>query len=127
MERPCPLVDLDIPRYYFERDLKEGTLTEQEAQEIIDIMTMKFRMVNSLVFLATISSFRRSSWATSMCRTRNGCLLWSRKHASVLAYARKYGPSPEPNLTCSIHRAARAFQAVRPRFRSIQARFNMKR
>ena len=33
---------LDI---YIERDLKEGTLTEKEAQELIDHMTMKFRMV----------------------------------------------------------------------------------
>ena len=33
---------LDI---YIERDLQEGTITEQEAQEMIDHMTMKFRMV----------------------------------------------------------------------------------
>ena len=33
---------LDI---YFERDLANGVLTESEAQEIIDHMTMKFRMV----------------------------------------------------------------------------------
>ena len=33
---------LDI---YIERDLKEGTLTEKEAQELIDHLTMKFRMV----------------------------------------------------------------------------------
>lgn len=33
---------LDI---YIERDIKEGTLTEAEAQELIDHMTMKFRMV----------------------------------------------------------------------------------
>ena len=33
---------LDI---YFERDLKAGILTESQAQEIIDHMTMKFRMV----------------------------------------------------------------------------------
>ena len=33
---------LDI---YIERDLKNGILTEEEAQELIDHMTMKFRMV----------------------------------------------------------------------------------
>ena len=33
---------LDI---YIERDLKEGTLTETEAQELVDHMVMKFRMV----------------------------------------------------------------------------------
>ena len=33
---------LDI---YIERDLREGTLTEREAQELIDHLTMKFRMV----------------------------------------------------------------------------------
>jgi len=31
---------LDI---YIERDLKEGTLTEKEAQELIDHMTMEIR------------------------------------------------------------------------------------
>ena len=34
---------LDI---YIERDLKNGILTEEEAQELIDHMTMKFRMEN---------------------------------------------------------------------------------
>ena len=33
---------LDI---YIERDLKNGVLTEEQAQELIDHMTMKFRMV----------------------------------------------------------------------------------
>ena len=33
---------LDI---YIERDLKNGTLTEKEAQELVDHMVMKFRMV----------------------------------------------------------------------------------
>ena len=33
---------LDI---YFERDLKEGTLTEEEAQEIMDHFVMKLRLV----------------------------------------------------------------------------------
>ena len=33
---------LDI---YIERDMKNGILTEEEAQELIDHMTMKFRMV----------------------------------------------------------------------------------
>lgn len=53
---------LDI---YFERDLKNGVLTETEAQEIIDHMTMKFRMVK----FARIPSYNQlfsgdPTWAT---------------------------------------------------------------
>ncbi|MDQ9753113.1 pyruvate formate lyase family protein, partial [Acinetobacter baumannii] len=33
---------LDI---YFQRDIQKGILTEEEAQEIVDHLTMKFRMV----------------------------------------------------------------------------------
>ena len=43
---------LDI---YIERDLENGTLTEKEAQELVDHMVMKFRMVKLHVFLLTTS------------------------------------------------------------------------
>ena len=33
---------------YFERDLKKGLITEQEAQELIDHLVMKLRMVRFL-------------------------------------------------------------------------------
>ena len=53
---------LDI---YIERDLKNGILTEEEAQELIDHMTMKFRMVK----FARIQSYNQlfsgdPVWAT---------------------------------------------------------------
>ena len=45
----CHLVEpstfLDI---YFERDLKEGTITEEEVQELMDQFVMKLRMVRFL-------------------------------------------------------------------------------
>ena len=44
---------LDI---YIERDLKAGVLTEKEAQELIDHMVMKFRMVK----FARIPSYNRT-------------------------------------------------------------------
>ena len=44
---------LDI---YIQRDLEAGTITEKEAQELIDHMTMKFRMVSSQEFLHTTNS-----------------------------------------------------------------------
>ena len=59
---------LDI---YIDRDLKNGTLTEKEAQEIIDHMVMKFRMVK----------FARSHLTTSCSQeTRHGLHLswWTR-------------------------------------------------
>ena len=53
---------LDI---YIERDLANGTLTEVEAQELVDHMTMKFRMVK----FARIESYNQlfsgdPVWAT---------------------------------------------------------------
>lgn len=58
---------LDI---YIQRDLENGTLTEKEAQELIDHMVMKFRMVK----FARIPSYNQlfsgdPVWATSMRRT----------------------------------------------------------
>ncbi len=54
---------LDI---YIERDLKNGTLQREEAQELIDHMVMKFRMVK----FARIPSYNQlfsgdPVWATS--------------------------------------------------------------
>ena len=43
---------LDI---YIERDLENGTLTEKEAQELVDHMVMKFRMVKFARILLTTS------------------------------------------------------------------------
>ncbi len=52
---------LDI---YIQRDLDNGTLTESEAQELIDHMVMKFRMVKLPASPATTSCSPATPWAT---------------------------------------------------------------
>ncbi len=90
---------LDI---YFERDLKEGTLTEQEAQEIIDHMTMKFRMVK----FARIPSYNQlfsgdPVWATLDVAGlgMDGRSMVTKTCFRFLHTLENMGPSPEPNLT----------------------------
>uniref|UniRef100_UPI00255A815E pyruvate formate lyase family protein n=1 Tax=Dubosiella newyorkensis TaxID=1862672 RepID=UPI00255A815E len=90
---------LDI---YFERDLKEGTLTEQEAQEIIDHMTMKFRMVK----FARIPSYNQlfsgdPVWATLDVAGlgTDGRSMVTKTCFRFLHTLENMGPSPEPNLT----------------------------
>lgn len=90
---------LDI---YFERDLKEGTLTEQEAQEIIDHMTMKFRMVK----FARIPSYNQlfsgdPVWATLDVAGlgTDGRSMVTKACFRFLHTLENMGPSPEPNLT----------------------------
>lgn len=90
---------LDI---YFERDLKEGTLTEKEAQEIIDHMTMKFRMVK----FARIPSYNQlfsgdPVWATLDVAGLgiDGRSMVTKTCFRFLHTLENMGPSPEPNLT----------------------------
>ena len=90
---------LDI---YIERDLKEGTLTESEAQELIDHFTMKLRMVK----FARIESYNQlfsgdPVWATLEV---GGLGLDGRHQVTKNDYRflhtlENMGPSPEPNLT----------------------------
>ena len=60
--RVCTFLDI-----YIERDLKNGTLTEKEAQELIDHMTMKFRMVK----FARISATSESVYPSRYSRVRS--------------------------------------------------------
>ena len=90
---------LDI---YIERDLKEGTLTEKEAQELIDHLTMKFRMVK----FARIPSYNElfsgdPVWATlEVAGTGvDGRSMVTRNDYRFLHTLENMGPSPEPNLT----------------------------
>ncbi len=90
---------LDI---YIERDLKEGTLTEAEAQEIIDHLTMKFRMVK----FARISSYNQlfsgdPVWATLDVAGLgiDGRSMVTKTCFRFLHTLENMGPSPEPNLT----------------------------
>ena len=93
---------LDI---YIERDLKEGTLTEKEAQELIDHMTMKFRMVK----FARIPSYNQlfsgdPVWATLEVGGigMDGRHMVTKNDYRFLHTLENMGPSPEPNRTTSV-------------------------
>ncbi len=90
---------LDI---YFQRDLANGVLTETEAQEIIDHMTMKFRMVK----FARIPSYNQlfsgdPTWATLEVAGigMDGRSMVTKTDYRFLHTLENMGPSPEPNLT----------------------------
>ncbi len=90
---------LDI---YIERDLKEGTLTEEQAQELVDHMTMKFRMVK----FARIESYNQlfsgdPVWATLEVGGLggDGRHMVTKNDYRFLHTLENMGPSPEPNLT----------------------------
>ena len=90
---------LDI---YIERDIKEGTLTESQAQELIDHMTMKFRMVK----FARIPSYNNlfsgdPVWATLEVGGlgMDGRHMVTKNDFRFLHTLENMGPSPEPNLT----------------------------
>ena len=90
---------LDI---YIERDLENGTLTEKEAQELVDHIVMKFRMVK----FARIPSYNQlfsgdPVWATLEV---GGMGMDGRSMVTMTDYRFLHtlinmGPSPEPNLT----------------------------
>lgn len=90
---------LDI---YIERDLKEGTLTEEEAQELIDHLVMKLRMVK----FARIPSYNQlfsgdPVWATLEVAGfgMDGRHMVTKNDYRFLHTLEDMGPSPEPNLT----------------------------
>ncbi len=90
---------LDI---YFERDFREGTLTESEAQELIDHLVMKFRMVK----FARIPSYNQlfsgdPVWATLEVAGMgmDGRSMVTKSDYRFLHTLINMGPSPEPNLT----------------------------
>lgn len=90
---------LDI---YIQRDLDNGTITEKEAQELIDHMVMKFRMVK----FARIPSYNElfsgdPVWATLSVAGLgvDGRPLVTKNDFRFLHTLENMGPSPEPNLT----------------------------
>ena len=90
---------LDI---YIERDLKSGALTEKQAQELVDHMTLKFRMVK----FARIESYNQlfsgdPVWATLDVAGlgMDGRSQVTKSDYRFLHTLENMGPSPEPNLT----------------------------
>ncbi len=90
---------LDI---YISRDLANGTLTEMEAQELVDHFVMKCRMVK----FARIPSYNElfsgdPVWATLEVAgtTIDGRHMVTRTDYRFLHTLENMGPSPEPNLT----------------------------
>lgn len=90
---------LDI---YIDRDLAAGKLTESEAQELIDHIVMKFRMVK----FARIPSYNElfsgdPVWATLEVAGigMDGRSMVTKNDYRFLHTLENMGPSPEPNLT----------------------------
>ena len=90
---------LDI---YIERDMKAGKLTESEAQELIDHIVMKFRMVK----FARVPSYNElfsgdPVWATLEMAGlgQDGRSMVTKNDYRFLHTLENMGPSPEPNLT----------------------------
>ena len=90
---------LDI---YIQRDLEEGTLTEEEAQELIDHLVLKFRMVK----FARIPSYNAlfsgdPVWATLEVAGlgMDGRSMVTKNDFRFLHTLENMGPAPEPNLT----------------------------
>ena len=91
-----------FPDIYIERDMAKGPLTEEAAQELVDHMTMKFRMVK----FARIESYNQlfsgdPVWATLDVAGlgMDGRSQVTKTDFRFLHTLENMGPSPEPNLT----------------------------
>ncbi len=87
---------------YIERDLKNGVLTEQAAQEIIDDFVMKLRMARHLRTPEYNELFGGDPmWITEAVggMGEDGRTLVTKNSFRILNTLYTLGPSPEPNLT----------------------------
>ena len=90
---------LDI---YIERDLKKGILTEEKAQELVDHIVMKFRMVRFARIEAYNQLFSGDPiWATLEVAGlgQDGRSQVTKNDYRFLHTLENMGPSPEPNIT----------------------------
>ncbi len=87
---------------YFERDFAEGTLTEPEAQELIDHLVMKLRMVRFIRTPDYDALFSGDpTWVTESLggMGEDGRTLVTKNSFRFLHTLSNLGPAPEPNLT----------------------------
>ncbi|HZK06015.1 MAG TPA: pyruvate formate lyase family protein [Actinomycetaceae bacterium] len=87
---------------YFQRDLEAGTLTEEGAQEIIDSLVIKLRIVRFLRTKGYDQIFSGDPyWATwsDAGQGEDGRTLVTKTSFRLLQTLRNLGPAPEPNIT----------------------------
>ena len=90
---------LDI---YIERDLQKGLINETEAQELIDHLVMKLRIVKFMRIQSYNELFSGDpTWVTEAIGGMgvDGRTLVTRTSFRILHTLRNLGPAPEPNLT----------------------------
>lgn len=87
---------------YIERDLKNGVLTEKEAQELIDQFVMKLRIIKFMRIREYNELFSGDpTWVTESVggMGTDGRTLVTKTSFRILHTLENLGPAPEPNLT----------------------------
>ena len=119
---------LDI---YIQRDLENGTITEKEAQELIDHFVMKLRMVK----FARIPSYNQlfsgdPVWATLEVGGIgvDGRSMVTKNDYPFPAYSGKYGTEPgaEPDRSVFLQAAGELQEVSQQIFPSVPALFSMR-